>query len=996
MAHAYNLSGISVEVAELVSLICFLIASACILQVIVSKINEKIPISIIWFLYGMLTYGIAMSLNGKVDDPLTHAILNLRHIDNSVLYYIVLPILLYEATQEINWYAFKNFIIGGIALSVFGVFLQVIILGVLFHYTILGSTKIGISISFLIASIISSTDPIAVLAILNGVSAPPKLSSIFNAESLINDGSSVLLFQFFYLLTLGDTGSAGYYVLLFFKLLILSPLLGILMAIVVSIWISTFHAHHFAQCVSLMIGGYISYFLAEYTLNISGPLTIVCYGIFIKALGIIGLDREAHDKHRHFLHGLSFIANSVVFIISGVITLGMIANNMSNNQALTHITKLCTMYLYINAARILMILIFMPLLEFIGYGINWKELILLVWGGLRGSIVLVLALRIERDTNFNNELTNTIAFYISGSVFLILVIQGFTFELIYRLLNPYKTNPFRKVYLEKVMKIIHYYYTTDMKNLENYWLFKGTDVVYLANELVPKLTSMKWSSHGLLQLNMPSVSHIMNDIINEDGEFVHKFYQGERGDVVGTMFKSEGQFDNGTIDDSSADGYISLFTQGLLITQGTNIGIKFNPKLNLRLLERATTNQSSSTNIKEQFTTLDSLPKDSLQQFSKHKDNGYGSQEDFFPERQSTDVTIIFDKNECNLGKNQPTYTNPMTFDIINKPCLTPILSLDIEYSDVEALEDNLPNVAFDNNILRKEREGELYIMVFNACKQMYKTLYDDGYIGGGTLLSLQSILDISSDFALKKLKHKSIKAWDNVLKDCNESYVHIHNWLAHSNDIHNMDGFEFEWLALKRILSSNFSNHNIKNAYSERSTRFNEESNNSSLFEWLKRSVKRGLYMISSFMMSLISRIRVVKYELEMLVAFVDSHQRILMLGGSNFEKLLGKDLLSSFIKQLRLAQLYMRILIKKYPEDIKVELIRIASFMLIRIKSSIVRSQVENGLLLSEDSDRILSLLSKQCYVISKYSAGIFTFTAKSFSLKALKDRICCRSRK
>lgn len=102
-----------------------------------------------------------------------------------------------------------------------------------------------------------------------------------------------------------------------------------------------------------------------------------------------------------------------------------------------------------------------------------EQAVLLVWGGLRGGIVLALGLRIERNGDLDPDLTNTISFFISGSVFLILLVNGMTFELLYRWLNPYPPKPFRRVYLEAVMRMIDHQYHEDRQALENHWLFKG-------------------------------------------------------------------------------------------------------------------------------------------------------------------------------------------------------------------------------------------------------------------------------------------------------------------------------------------------------------------------------------------------------------------------------------------------------------------------------------------------------------------------------------------
>lgn len=68
--------------------------------------------------------------------------------------------------------------------------------------------------------------------------------------------------------------------------------------------------------------------------------------------------------------------------------------------------------------------------------------------------------------------------------------------------------------------------------------------------------------------------------------------------------------------------------------------------------------------------------------------------------------------------------------------------------------------------VLRKEREGELYLMFFNACREMYHRLYHKNCIGGSALLSLNTSLDLSNDFAVGKVRQNPIRAWAEVLQE--------------------------------------------------------------------------------------------------------------------------------------------------------------------------------------------------------------------------------------
>ncbi|KAL8437038.1 hypothetical protein ACSSS7_001288 [Eimeria intestinalis] len=468
----------SIPIAPSLAFFSFLFFFAIFLQWLVSKIPVyPPPVSIIWFVFGMAAYGVASIPSLLPPQPwekpggggghtgyqaptvghniLQTAILEMRFIDSSVVYYVMMPILLYEATQNINWHKFKKFLAGGLTLAVLGVALQVGILGVLFYYTCIGTftqwADHAWTAAFLLAATLSSTDPVAVLSVLNAVNASDKLCTMF-------DG----------------------------------PAFGVAVGFLAYAWLLFFRKHPLMQCLAYITFCYVSYFLAEAVFSLSGPLTAVCYGLFIKAYGHIALDRDAQSKHYTF--------------VAGIVTYGMMSSVFTREDGVIYWLHLLLTYLYLNGARIIMIVLFLPILRRTGYGLTWKEAVLLVWGGLRGGIVLALGLRIERDGDMDADLTNTLSFFISGSVFLILLINGMTFELLYRLLNPYPPKPFRRVYLEAVMRMIDHQYLEDRKALENHWLFKGTDVLAHADRVVPKLGWRKVDRLGNLDIKCPDIT----------------------------------------------------------------------------------------------------------------------------------------------------------------------------------------------------------------------------------------------------------------------------------------------------------------------------------------------------------------------------------------------------------------------------------------------------------------------------------------------------------
>lgn len=51
-----------------------------------------------------------------------------------------------------------------------------------------------------------------------------------------------------------------------------------------------------------------------------------------------------------------------------------------NGLAMVQLWNIPILYLYLQLARATMLVVFLPVLKRTGYGVNWKEIVLLIWG----------------------------------------------------------------------------------------------------------------------------------------------------------------------------------------------------------------------------------------------------------------------------------------------------------------------------------------------------------------------------------------------------------------------------------------------------------------------------------------------------------------------------------------------------------------------------------------------------------------------------------------
>ena len=87
-----------------------------------------------------------------------------------------------------------------------------------------------------------------------------------------------------------------------------------------------------------------------------------------------------------------------------------------------------------------MILLFWPILQRIGYGMTFNQVLLATYAGLRGAVGLSLALMVFSDTRITNTyVKDIILLHISGVAFLTLIINATTTASVvnYLKLSPY-------------------------------------------------------------------------------------------------------------------------------------------------------------------------------------------------------------------------------------------------------------------------------------------------------------------------------------------------------------------------------------------------------------------------------------------------------------------------------------------------------------------------------------------------------------------------------
>jgi CPA1 family monovalent cation:H+ antiporter len=362
-------------------------------------------------------YVCALAIAGLLAEPLLghHEV----YLTQDLILVVLVPGLLFEAAYGLSWGELKHNLPAVAGLATLGVVLTTAVVG------LLGHSALGLSIpaAILFGTMVAPTDPVAVVAVFRRMRVPGRLLNLIEAESLLNDGTGVVLFTL--ALAAIDSGShaslwAG--VAGFVRLAVGGLGLGIGIGVVLSL--VTLNIDDFQIEMTLTaIAAYGSYLLAE-QLGVSGLLAVVGAGLVMGNYGRPrGMSPETRRAVDHNWEYVAFVLNSVVFILIGLdVPLADVLNHLGLVLLAAGIALL---------ARAAAVYLTLGPLHLVRSGVDLRWQHLLVWSGLRGALALALVLIVsQRGGEFG-----IISALVYGVVLASILVQGTTIGLLARLLR---------------------------------------------------------------------------------------------------------------------------------------------------------------------------------------------------------------------------------------------------------------------------------------------------------------------------------------------------------------------------------------------------------------------------------------------------------------------------------------------------------------------------------------------------------------------------------
>lgn len=375
----------------------------------------KLPGSIGLMLISLMM-SVGISIAGRFIPSVEHFFLQiLEHFDfSSILLDFMLSFLLFAGAFHIKYDDLKESKIPVILFSTLSVLISTVIIGYAMYFLLQAfSIEMKLIYCLLFGSLISPTDPIAVLSILKKAGIPKKLETKIAGESLFNDGVAVVVFLvLFKLAGSGEDINVKDALSLFGQEAGGGLVLGVIIGYFGYRLIKSIDHYQTEVLVSLAVvmGGYT---LAHLT-HVSGPLAMVIAGLILgnpaKSKGMSDITADYVDK---FWELVDEIMNGILFVFIGLQFIEI---------SYTARIELVSAIAVVIALLARFISLWIP-----AQVVRWKEKItlntitVLTWGGLRGGISIALALSLKPE--FGKDIWLSITYVIACfSIF----VQGLT------------------------------------------------------------------------------------------------------------------------------------------------------------------------------------------------------------------------------------------------------------------------------------------------------------------------------------------------------------------------------------------------------------------------------------------------------------------------------------------------------------------------------------------------------------------------------------------
>jgi Na+:H+ antiporter len=361
-------------------------------------------------------YSVALVLGGLAVEE-THVV-GLPQLDPPVLLFVLLPPLLFDAAFRLDEVQLRSLAQPVLWLAIPGTIATAAIVALVLVATL----HLPVAEALLFGSIVSATDPVAVVGVFRNLSVPSRLAVLVEGESLINDGVAITLYTMALGLVASGTADVPATLAVFVRQVVGGIAIGVVLGVVFSRFTVVVDDHMIEMTLSTALA-YGSYLVAQ-SLEASGALACVAAGLVHGSYGRrVGMSERTRRLLDDLWEYIGFLVNAVVFLLVGFTT-NLATLAAAAGPVLVSIGSVLL-------SRVLVIVVppgLLGLTRRVRIVTSRGERAVLIWGGLRGALTITLALALPPSIA-GRQMLIAMAF---GVVLFTLLVQGMTLSVVIR------------------------------------------------------------------------------------------------------------------------------------------------------------------------------------------------------------------------------------------------------------------------------------------------------------------------------------------------------------------------------------------------------------------------------------------------------------------------------------------------------------------------------------------------------------------------------------
>lgn len=338
------------------------------------------------------------------------------HLSKDLLFAVFLPGLLFEAAFHIDSKKFWENKLAITGLAVPGVVAAISVTAFILTPVVQGfglEHEFRLIDGFVFGGIVAATDPIAVVALFKSLGAPKRLAVLVEGESLLNDGTAVVLFGVIFALAMGSDVTVRDASVDFVRTCGIGILIGAALGYGGSKVIQLVDDSMIEITVTVVLA-WGSFAVAE-QVHASGVLATVTAGLLCGNYGArTGMSPSTKIAAVAFWAYIAFALNSIVFLLIGF--------EVELPGVLASWKAVLLAWFAATFARAVVIALGSVLLRRSRERLPKWWATVMCWGGIRGGLSMVLVLALPEGFPHRQYLINVVF----GVVVLSILLQGVT------------------------------------------------------------------------------------------------------------------------------------------------------------------------------------------------------------------------------------------------------------------------------------------------------------------------------------------------------------------------------------------------------------------------------------------------------------------------------------------------------------------------------------------------------------------------------------------